>query len=308
MADTHACIQCKKNRAGRFTRVESGASGTWSKGQLPAWHCWGCLPQGLGRGEQTVAKKPTLPVIDVPVATVSVLKDKRDGLALITPLQQEVELLESIDTPGELAVADELFGRIQKARKTWKLKMYGTPAKPGPIPAIRSGLDQLYALNREVDGPLEKLETSVETIMKSYHLRLLREKQEEEAAKRRREEEAQRVLEELERKKAALKTPQAKAKLEEQILEVAAEIDEIQQEEATEQPEMANSTGRPKKVPTVLSISDVCQGILDGAVPEDLVTVNMVKLRAYLKEDPLLANIWKAYGIELVDDVTIVGR
>lgn len=253
-----------------------------------------------------MAKKPALPVIDVPVATVAVLKDKREGLALITPLQQEVELLEAIDSPAELAVADELFGRIQKARKTWKTKMYGTTAKPGPIPSIRSGLDQLYALNREVDGPLEKLETSVETIMKSYHLRLLKEKQEEEAAKKRREEESQRVLEELERKKALLKTPQAQAKVEAQILEVAAEIDEIQQEEVTEQPEMANSTGRPRKVPTVLSVSDVCQGIVDGVIPEDLVTVNMVRLRAYYKEDPESVALFP--GIELQDDVTIVGR
>lgn len=255
-----------------------------------------------------MAKKPALPVIDMPAATVSVLKDKRDGLALITPLQQEVDVLEAINSPGELAVADELFGRIQKARKTWKLKMYGTPAKPGPIPAIRSGLDQLYELNREVDRPLEKMEETVEKAMKAYHLGLLRAKQEEEASKQRREQEAQRVLEELERKKAALRTPAAKAKAEAEILEVAAELEEIQQEEATEQPEVDNSTARPKKVPTVLSVSDVCQGVVDGVIPEDLVAVNLVKLRAYLKEDPLVADIWKPYGIVLVDDVTIVGR
>ena len=96
--------------------------------------------------------------------------------------------------------------------------------------------------------------------------------------------------------------------MEAEILEAAAELDEIQQEEATEQPEVDNSTARPKKVPTVLSVSDVCQGVVDGTIPEDLINVNMVKLRAYLKEDPSLAKVWEAYGIALVDDVTIVGR
>lgn len=257
-----------------------------------------------------MAKKPALPIVDIKPGTVDQLKTKREGLAVVEPLKQEVEELASIDTPAELAVADELFGRVQKARKAWKLKMYGTEAKPGPIPAIRSGLDQLYALNREVDKPLEDLENRVEKQMKAYHLRVWKEKQEAEQEQQAREAEARRVLEELEARKAALKTPAAKAKLEEQILEVAAEIEEMGQEEEEETaPESANSMARPKKVPAVTgSVSDICQGILDGVIPEDLVTVNMVKLRAYYKEDPTALALWKVYGIELQDDMNIVGR
>lgn len=250
--------------------------------------------------------KTALPVIDVPIATVSVLKDKRDGLALITPLQQEVDLLDTISNRGELAVADELFGRIQKARKVWKLKMYGTTAKPGPIPSIRSGLDQLYELNREVDKPLEVLETKVERAMKAFHLAELREAQAEEQAKRDREAEAQRVIDELERKKALLRTPAAQAKMESQILDKVQELEEIQQEEAPEPVELANSAPRPRKVPALISLSDVCQGIVDGVIPEDVVSLNWVKLRAYYKSDPDAVATFP--GIELQDDITIVGR
>lgn len=249
-------------------------------------------------------------IIDVPTSptqkVATVVKDRREGLALITTLAPEVELLGTVTDAGELAVADELFGRIQKARKVWRLKMYGTKDKPGPIPAIRSGLDQLYELNREVDQPLEKLETAVETAMKGYHLLKLREAQAEAQAKAEREAETQRILDELERKKQALRTPQAQAKVEAQILEVTAELDEIQQEEAPAPVESEHSTGRAKKVPVVLSVSDVCEGVVNGMIPEDVVTVNMVKLRAYYRDDPAAVALFP--GIELQDDITIVGR
>lgn len=300
VANPHACVLCHKSRAGRFTRQLSGAPGIWTKGQLPAWYCYVCLPQGVGRGEEM---SKTLPVIDVTPMTA---KDKREGLALITPLQQEVDLLDRISTPGELAVADELFGRIQRARKTWKLKMYGTPTKPGPIPSIRSGLDQLYELNREVDKPLEQLETTVEQAMKAYHREAFKREQEEHRAKMEREAKAQREFDELERKKLILRTPAAKAKIEEQILEKATEIEEIQQEDAPERVEVEHSTARPTRVPVCVSVSEVAQGVVDGLIPEDCLTVNMVKVRAYYKSDPTAVALFP--GIELQDDVAIVGR
>lgn len=250
------------------------------------------------------------PTIDVPqsatVKTSAVFQERRAGIALLTTLQPEVDGLGTIDGPGELAVADELFGRIQKARKTWKLKMYGTKDKPGPIPSIKSGLDQLYELNREVDRPLEALETKVESAMKGYHLLKLQERRAEEQAKADREAETQRVLYELERKKQALRTPHAQAKVEAQILEVAAELDEIQQEEAPAPVESEHSTGRARKIPVLLSVTDVAQGVLDGMIPEDCLTVNMVKVRAYYKEDPAAVALFP--GIELQDDISIVGR
>lgn len=256
-----------------------------------------------------MTKKAALPIIDMAISKetgVAQLKTKREGLALIDPLKQEVDLLESISTPGELAVADELFGRIQKARKTWRLKMYGTEAKPGPIPSIRSGLDQLYAINREVDKPLETMENTVEKAMKAYHLAKLKEQQEEQAAKDRAEANKRAELEELERKKAALKLPAAKAKVEQQIIEVESELEEIQEEETPEPQELENSTGRPRKVPTLKSISDVAQGVVQGLIPEDCLIVNMVKVRAYYKEDPAAVALFP--GITLEDDIVIVGH
>lgn len=306
MADTHLCIICKKTRAGRFTRPASGKSGAWTKGSLPAWYCTGCLPPGQGRGESEDA------VIDVPSATPAkaststLLSSRREGVGLLQPLQTEVSALGTIDTEEEYLAADAVFGRVKAARKTWKLKMYGTKDKPGPIPAIKSGLDQLYALNREVDGPLAKMEETVELGMKAFKLAEFKRIQQAEDDKRQAEEEERAHIQELEEKAAALKTPAAKARVEQQIEEAAARLDEAQQLETPEKTIGANSSSRPKQVPTVTDITKFIEGVAEGTIPEDCLTVNMVKVRAYFKDDPDAVRMFP--GVTIEDDIEIRGR
>lgn len=302
MADIQLCVTCHKKKAGRYARAKSlpGSIHNTKAPHLPTWQCWSCLPEGQGRGEE----EPMPKVINVPQMT-SAVPAKREGLALITPLQAEVEAL-TVETPEGYLAADLILGRIQTARKTWKLKMYGTAAKPGPIPSIRSGLDQLYELNREIDSPLEKLEEKTKSAMKVFKLAELRASQEEERERQRIEEEKQRAIDELERKKALLKTPAAKARVEERIIEVAEELDEVQQQTAPEQTVGEKSRTTAKKIPVIMDLSAFIKGIAEGMVPEDCVQINMTRLRQYFKDEPEAVAMFP--GVEIQDDIQIIGR
>jgi len=316
---THACVLCKKTRAGRFTRRQDAGSGGWSQGfQLPLYYCYTCLPQGQGRGEEildtpvhneeeTVTKKPTLVppsmakrVLTPPPTPVN----KTEGLSLITPLKPLVAQLGRIESEDDYKTADGIFGRIKQARKTWKAKMYGTPAKLGPIPSVRAGLEALYELNREIDRPLEELENQVEKEMKAFKLRELRALQEAEAERQRKEQEAIEALAELERKKALLKTPAARAKVQEQMEEIAETITEA--EAPAEKVKGQASEDRSFKTPKVDDMLSFCAGIAEGLIPVECVQLMISKVQAAYRLDPEKVAEWP--GVIITDDVQIKGR
>lgn len=247
-----------------------------------------------------------LPVIDIGVKPSTTLVQKREGMALLPPLQAAVTALKPLKTQDDYDLYDELFGKVKLARKTWKLRMYGTSAKPGPIPQIRSGLDQLYALNREVDQPLEKLENLIEGPMKRFLLDKQRADQERERERQRELDAANAKIAELEAKQAALRTPAAQAKVEQEIIEVAEELDALQMEPDPEPVQAAHSTGRPKQIPVIVDRAKWLKGVGEGLIPDDCVTDNMVKLRAYFKDDP--ESVKDFPGVEIQDDIQIVGR
>lgn len=313
-----ACAQCHKKRPGRFTRLSKSVhpGGKFNQGRtMPSWYCYGCLPQGQGADEteepmarQTTLKKaaPAAPVIDItPLKPSALLADKRAAMAIIPTLQEEASGLQ-VRTEEDYLVADGIFGRVKQARKAWKLKMYGTKDKLGPIPSIRHGLDMLYELNREVDTPLENLENALERQMKGFKLAEQRRLQAEEEERQRVAVEAQRKIDELQRRQEALKTPAAKAKVEEQILEAAEDLDAVQQEEVSTAVVGQNSGIRPKKIPVVTDRDAFLKGVLEGTIPDDCIDISMVKVRAYYKEDPEAVKLFP--GVEIQDDIQIVGR
>lgn len=234
------------------------------------------------------------------------------GITLLAPVRTSVErftkglVMGQITSAEELAAADKLHHDVQTARKSWKLKMYGTKAAPGPIPAIRSGLDQLYALNREIDEPLGLLETTVERAMKGYHLRAEQERQARELERQQAEEEAQREVEQLAAKATAAKPGSvAQAKALEALEQAEADVTETQM--AVEERETLDHTATKfKKLPTVTDLVAFAAAIGTGDIPADCITVNQAKLKAYYKEEP--ETVADFPGVTLVDDVDIIGR
>lgn len=243
----------------------------------------------------TTKTATVIPATAVPVVAKTA---KTEGLALVTPLSPLVASLTVVDAEGYLR-ADALFGRIKTARKSWKERMEKI------IRPIRSGLDELYALNREVDAPLAKLETAVEGKMIAYKQEERRQLQAAENERIQREQEAQRKRDALAAKEAAAKTAYMKAKLAEQVAEAEAEVAEAQQpvEEAVQG---FHSSLKSKKVPKVTNHLAFVGGIAEGLIPADCITLNMTRLRAYYKEDP--ESVAGFPGVVIVDDDQIAGR
>lgn len=270
--------------------------------QLPSFYCYKCQPKGHGLDEGGVELEPQAQ------GTTGVVRAV--GITLLAPVRKAVDtFLERtgyITTPEELATADKLHHEVQQARKVWKLKMYGTKAAPGPIPAIRSGLDQLYALNREIDEPLGLLETTIERAMKGYHLRIEQERLDRERERQEAEDEAQREVERLAAKAQAAK-PGSVAQVKALELLEQAEAEVVEAQMAVEEREQSEHTATKfKKVPTVSDVLAFCAAIGTGDIPADCIEVKGARLKAYYKEEPeTVANF---PGVTLIDAVEIIGR
>lgn len=314
MPDAHACIICHKNTSkGRFTRPASGIGGTWTKKSLPAWYCYAstCLPLGQGRGEDAAGMVKAAVTVTSTAATVvspkAILADRTEGLARITPVAADVQQLPAIlTTKEEYEAADLVLGSIKKVRKWWKTRMYGTPQAPGPIPSIKSGLDMLYALNNEVDDPLEAHEKAIKAKMVSYIIlernALLAQEQERLAEQRR----AAAALEEAAAKEAAAKTPLQKAKAAAVVEAAEAAYVETLDSPLEEQGQADNSSVRVPKKPKVSDVLAFCRGIADGEIPTECIELRQGTLNTLYRTDPETVAAFP--GVTIVDDVQIIGR
>jgi flagellar biosynthesis GTPase FlhF len=245
------------------------------------------------------------------------------GVRNVTPDKGEM-----VKTSSELAVAvngvmitdqvsyseaDTLLARIQTARKTWNIRMYGTKDKPGPIPQIRSGLDQLYELNREIDQPLEKMEGRVKQAMRDFKLaeaRQARELQEAKEAEQARLEE-QRLA--AEAAAAAARTPQMRGKLEKKVEEIAQQQETVAAVESESPVVGVRSSDRKVKKWRLQHdeeqgshLGELLMAVIEGKVPEDAILLNVVYINKLYKERPDVVRSWP--GIEEYEDVQIVGR
>jgi uncharacterized membrane protein YqiK len=230
---------------------------------------------------------------------------RKEGQALMQAIHPEVQEL-TVRTDDDYLVADAILGRIKKARKTWTDRMEKV------IRPIRQGLDELYALNRDVDKPLADLEEGVKGKMKAFKLeeaRLLREADER---KRQEEDRLRREAEEAQRKAEAAKTPQLRGRLEAQATRLVAQAEVVSQQDTPEPIRGTSSTTRPQKRVRIKDLVHFLQGIVDGYVPEDCVNNPRVldamqpTLNNYFKDDPVGMEAWP--GVEVYDDVQIVGR
>lgn len=306
MSDVHACIQCKKNKQGRFTRMASGTGGAFTKGHLPSWFCFTCLPKGKGRGESEEEAVTVAPVRSVSPKVI--LADKKEGLAQIEPLQLALAKIKTITTPAQYQAADEVLGKVITARKWWKLKMYGDKTSPGPIPSIKSGLDMLYALNREVDSPLDAMETGLKARMRAFKQLELDQLRVAEAERLAAEAEAEEALLEASRREELARTPAAKAKAAEAMEEAEVAYVETQTSRAVPVQASNSSTRIPKKpvIQTTADLMAFCLGIAEGDIPSELVEVKQGMLNKLYKDDPETVAAFP--GVTIIDDIQIVGR
>lgn len=225
----------------------------------------------------------------------SIQKARDEGLSLIDPLQAAVAEL-AITTEDEYLVADAMLGRIQAARKRWSARI-GKIIDP-LWEALKSGRE----LKNEVDKPLEVLEGKVKGAMKAFKL---------EEAKRIQAaaEEEERLREEAaakERAEEAAKTQPMKARLAlaRQKLEDKAEA----AAEAQTPVIAAASTTRMTKKWRIIDQDAFLMGVALKKIPAMALTVNTVGVNQIFKQPGGHAIVAKFPGVEVYDDIDVVGR
>lgn len=236
-------------------------------------------------------------VIITPKTQVST---REEGLALITPLRAQIVGIGPITDEDDYAQADALYGRVKTAIKTWEARMEKI------IRPIRTGLDELYALKREVAVPLKELETRIEQPMKAFklaeHHRLLAAEQE----KRDIEAEAIEELNRLNEKLEAAKTQPAKAKILQAIVTTELELEDSMVQESAAPVMGEHSGSRFAKRPQVDDLIAFCAGIGKGDIPVDCIELKQGRLNTYYREDP--DTVATFAGVSIHDDVNIVGK
>lgn len=357
MSDTHKCVRCSHTKEGRFTRINSGRSGTWTKASLPAWWCYTCLPLGEGRGEdgqqaqaghdgapeQSTAASPTKgrrvsaakrtagladPLGSKAAAQAASVQQgvraaaeepakgeslapaqkKTQGLvvAQVTTLATEVAEL-SITTDALYEYADGLLGRARNAVKVWEPIWDRIQEKV--IKPQRAALEELYSLNRDIEGPALKLQTAIKAKMRDYKLAEARRLQAEQDA---RDREAARLIAEAQEKEKALeaaKTPAMRERLRTALEGLNTKAEEVLMETSTA-PVMGISSGtRVIKKARVGNWEEFATFLLDDS--GDVLTRDTFLraidelIQSRYRVDKTVAHI---PGIELYDDIGIVGR
>lgn len=228
---------------------------------------------------------------------------KAKVLAVLPTLTQEVNEL-TVTDEASYQYADALLGRIITSRKVWAPVWQRIMEKT--VQPIRSGLENLYAMNREIEKPHDALEEKVKKVMKAFKLR---EQQQITEATRKRDEEAARLQREADeklRQAQQARSPQLKGRLEaaaQRITEAATAV--VEQEQPQRVTGTASST-RTKKIPSVPDRKPFLRCILSGEIPDDCWLIDATRLAQYYKENPEVVASWP--GVSIIDDITIVGR
>lgn len=300
MTGAQVCTDCRKKKPGRYTRLKGSSGRGHEKGMtVPNWHCWSCLPAGQGAGETEETTAPIKPGATAVVVSPQVVKAKEEGATIIGPLQAEVVEMRVDDAESYLA-ADQILGRIQTARKTWGARMERI------IRPIRQGLDEIYALSRDVDKPLAAMEALVKGRMTDYKLEEARQLA---VIKRAQELETARLEQELAaklEKEQNARTKQMRERLAEARLKVQEKLEVAQAEEAPAPIMGSHSSTRSVKKWRVTDKEKLLKGVIAGTIPESIATWDERQINSYFRAEPDRVATWD--GIEVYDDVQIVGR
>jgi hypothetical protein len=297
---TYHCTGCGKTRPGRFTRRKDQSFGGWSQGShIPNYWCYTCLPEGDGRGEDMPRKK----AIDVtPTKAITLptkLPTKDEGLQLVQPLQDAVKALHIL-SEEHYQEADRLLARVTTAKRVWDEKMEPI------IRPIRQGLDNLYALNREILKPLDQMAEDIKNEMKTFKRKELQALQEASRKKAEEEERLRREAQEKEEAAERAKTPQMRGKLQAQAERAQQQAEAVAQTAIPAPVRAEASSVRPVRKVRVADLNAFLRGIIDGYIPSEAVSVAQPVLNQAFKDDPDGMQAWP--GVEVYDDIQIVGR
>lgn len=297
VTETNDCTYCHREKTGRF--VKSGIHSGWSQ-HMPGmvWSCYDCTPDTL---EAPVSPVPNPTVMITSLSPVVRAKAQREGLALLTPLQQEIEGL-SIQTADDYLIADGYLGRVCEARKRWASKL--APILDPLAASMRlakQAMEGAKGLLNEVDKPLEQLELRLRAGMKTFKVEEQRQLQEA----RQEQERLQREIELKAQQEAAARTAPQRARIAQQretLEQLAVSVEEETPLAVTGE----QSKTRGKRAWRIKDLPAFLRSVASGELESDCVLVNTVVMNRYFKEHGEDMAAWP--GVELFDDVIIVKR
>lgn len=252
----------------------------------------------------------------------TLVKARKDGNQMVSPLQLEVDILNIVDAPAYVE-ADSLLTKIKRARKNWEDRMEPI------IRPIREGLDLLYALNRDVDRPLGALETQLKDKMKAFKAKETLQLRAAEEARQREERRLAEIAVEAAEAGLRAKTNPMRERLAQKRAEAEQQLAEVQDAPAPEAVKIKGG-GNARKVlkwratnriqfiryalDTLLAFEDSLGQ--DGQDLSCLLSIDTVQMDAFLKlrqaeakqkKETVPVGSWMP-GIEIYEDISISGR
>jgi hypothetical protein len=279
---------------------------------------------------------PKPPVEVAPVKPTQYVAARTKGLQLIATLQPiSIERIVSIDSPEGFLAMDAKLASIRNARAQWKLALEpiagplerAIAKQKEALAEAKKASEGVKQLESEVGDRLDRLERKAKDLMADYKTR---EQQRIANEKREKDRKAQQLIEEARKREiqaASARTPQLKARLEQQRADLITQAQEV--EDASEEitpVKGASSTTRtqqkvrivdPMKFLAAVKLYEPTAGVYDMGVPPLMVTdrngeptplveIVAARLNDLYREQPGVVASWP--GVEIYDDITIAGR
>lgn len=237
-----------------------------------------------------------LPKPKIAVELAAVKREAATAAAFLVP---KINAL-VIDSPIRYAEADSYLTKLRGVRAKFK-GMVDDILKP-----LNQARNATLAMGHEVDDPLKAAEDRVRLGMQEFKRKELAAQRAEELKQ---QEEAQRLRVEASKKEAAeskARTEQMRQKLAAQREELETKADVIEATPIAPAVQVKGSGTRVTKKPVVKDLLQLLKGVVKGDVPIEVITVNIVDIRAYYRQMPDEVAQWP--GVVIEEDVQIVGR
>ena len=230
------------------------------------------------------------------------VKTKAAAIKESSPIIQRARELEIIDDSSYEA-ADLIRTTLKAGIKKWsdRLELIIRPA--------RQALDGLYALNREITGPMETGVIITSNKMKAYKLAEAERLRLEETKRLAEEIRIRREQEDVQAKLDAAKSKPVQRLMEQKIEKLEGKLEGIK-EDVRVPVKAAGSGTRTVKVWEVEDWKKLLGAILAGDIPEDVIEINTVTMNDYFKGDttPNKDAIRTWPGIKVRDEIQIVSK
>lgn len=275
------CVYCYRDKPGRLLDKR--------------WACYDCKPDTID-----VSVVPS-GAYNKALSAVTIARIKKDGISLVTPLQEEIQGL-VIQSPEDYEGADALLTRVREARRRWsgKLAPILDPLAE-TVKFAKKAMDGAKAHFLEADKPLEQMELSIRAKMKDYKLEEVRLQNIAIQEQRR----LQQAIDRAAEAEAAAATASQRRRLTATREALEKQSDAVA-DETPAQARVEGSTTRTKPNWRIKYLSQFLVAVADGTLPAECVTINTVEMNRQFKLDPEGMKAWP--GVEIFEDVIIVGR